>query len=1365
MHIQLSIKARWIVAAAVMLALSPICGPIEARAQAMADYSATPPFIADTVPPNVLLLMDNSGSMNNAAYQTAFDTTRAYFGIFDPYECYAYGVLKFDPDPAANPAALSTCSNAAYPWSGNLLNYAANRRIDIVKWVMVGGMCDVGRGSDGSCPRTKGQDTFSGSACCQGQTQSLTVAQASGRMPASLIPGAGSVYFHMMGSNATLKGSFCVDNDSTQPTGTDCSDGDGYSETNFIIRAENLTATTGVIQQVGNKARFGLMEFKGAGDGGKVLSDVGGNLTNMVAAIDNTTPATWTPLGESLYEATRYFAQIPPAYTNSDYSYNVTNRDPYYFTQPDWADTSAYVPCCKSFVIVFTDGESTQDLNVPTSLRDYAHGIHGAHCTSTTTTACANPAEHKTDYPSSGTHYLDDVAFYAHTTDLRQGTLPVLNETGKDLTGFQNLTVYTFYAFGQPIGRELLKTAAKTGGFEDRNGNNQPDLVEEYDKVNNLTGALGADGLPDTYFESADADDLRDKLFATITSILQRSASGTAVSVLATSSTGDGSLYQSFFYPLTYEGVREIKWTGYTQGLFLDTFGNLREDTNADGRLIYNLDKIVRTRFDTATNNVLVDRYHDNDGDGKADSATPYETVSLREMKGIWEAGKRLALTSPSNRTVLTWVDLDNDGLVDSGEELDFTTANSAALSPYLRAGAAPYTADNIINFIRGTQVAGLRDRELTVNGSLAVWKYGDPIHSTPTIVGTPKERFDLLYGDATYTPFFQLYKSRRQVAYVGSNDGMLHAFNGGFYHRGDDPSVGSAGIEHGWYTKNPTDNTSGKALGDELWGFIPYQLLPHLKWLTQADYTHVYYVDLKPKVTDVKIFCGDATSPAACITGQAGVTHPGGWGTILIGGFRMGGSCGACAAATGAPTMTVNISGTSRNFYTAYFVLDVTDPEVAPKLLWSFSSSDLGLSTSYPSVVRTSPSADAKSDHTNAKWYVVFGSGVTGYGGEAKQASKLFAVNLITGPGAANSLVTPMPVGTSDGFKKSFMADPITLDQNLDYRSDTVYVGRTIDPNDSNGTESARGIWSGKMNRLTMGTCASAPCSTSTWGIANGANRRPTEILDTFPSTNTTYMGPIVSAPTVTLDDAGKTWIFFGTGRYFSTTDKTNADTQFFFGVKDSVMSGTCVQTDATNCLDDDLVNVSSAQVCVVGVGTCGGVTAQVTGVTGVTTFASGSGTTSLIGMVQSKDGWYTTLPAARERVLVNPTLIGGIAFFPSFIPDGNICAATGSSNLYALFYLTGSAPTESIIGTTSSGSNQIINRSMSLGTGLAAQMAIHLGSQGSGAGGGAGAGSGCQSGVGGFINTSSGNIAQSCANLALSVRSRYVAWINQRE
>ncbi len=88
------------------------------------------------------------------------------------------------------------------------------------------------------------------------------------------------------------------------------------------------------------------------------------------------------------------------------------------------------------------------------------------------------------------------------------------------------------------------------------------------------------------------------------------------------------------------------------------------------------------------------------------------------------------------------------------------------------------------------------------------------------------------------------------------------------------------AKIEHGWFDNTPTADGRGVNIGDELWGFIPQELLPHLRWLADPSYTHVYYVDLKPKVTDVRIFPNDAD-------------HPGGWGTILIGGFRMGGSCG----------------------------------------------------------------------------------------------------------------------------------------------------------------------------------------------------------------------------------------------------------------------------------------------------------------------------------------------------------------------------------------------------------------------------------------------------------------------------------------
>jgi type IV pilus assembly protein PilY1 len=197
---------------------------------------------------------------------------------------------------------------------------------------------------------------------------------------------------------------------------------------------------------------------------------------------------------------------------------------------------------------------------------------------------------------------------------------------------------------------------------------------------------------------------------------------------------------------------------------------------------------------------------------------------------------------------------------------------------------------------------------------------------------------------------------------------------------------------------------------------------------------------------------------------------------------------------------------------------------------------------------------------------------------------------------------------------------------------------------------------WRGKMHRLTTGGCSAAPCTTATWGIALGfgSYRTPTEVLDTFPPSGSSLEpGPITTAPAVTVDDSNKVWLFFGTGRFYGSDDKTNAETQYFFGIKDSVFSG-CTETSVSSCHDNDLVNVSSAIVCVV----CTG--AQVTGVSGVTTL-EGTSSTSLQGLVASKDGWYTTLPTSRERALVTPTLIGGVVFFPTYVPVNDICQASG--------------------------------------------------------------------------------------------------------
>jgi len=1090
------------------------------------------------------------------------------------------------------------------------------------------------------------------------------------------------------------------------------------------------------------------------------------------------------------------------------------------------------------------------------------------------------------------TSQLDDIAYYGQTHDVRDQACP----GAACVTGTQRVTFYAVNSMGGPAGAALLASAAKYGGFVDRNSNNFPDAAGQtctYPVGSNLSPTPlvptpgtsnaewdltspdggGPDCVPDTYFDASQSGDLQDQINKAIADILKRAASGTSVSVLATSSTGEGAIYQAYFFPSQFEGLNEIKWTGFAQGLFVDSFGNIREDYSGvgctgppDGKLVLEHDCIIKTRFDTTTNDVKVDRFKDDGvatgsvaGDGVADTTTPFETVSLKDIKPIWEAGARLAYLTPgtascslpnagiSCRRVLTWADNNFDKAVGSSEVIELIDANKATLCPYFGAGtvadcnsstaslktAAQTDAANLINFTRGVDgktfcpplgPACLRDRSITVrspddvtSSAVQVWKLGDIVDSTPTVVGSPKERFDVIYGDTTYSTFITQYKNRRQVAYVGANDGMLHAFNAGFFVQGDDGSM-TPKVVHGKFTTAPpsgitTSRSTGECApgfssgclprGAELWAFVPQELLPHLKWSAAQDYTHVAYMDLKPKVTDVRIFCDSGNPNTTCWTGQSATgTHPAGWGTILIAGMRWGGSCGVCSTTTvdaagnlsngGGPPMVVTADFTgsgksTRAFYSAYYVFDITDPEQDPVLLWTLTDSGLGLTTSFPAVVRVSPTADARTDNTNAKWLAVFGTGPTSYIGASTQTAQFFVVRLGTGPDytithpttgslhsvsctssapcdkadlstayTGNSPAFPLRDASGNPVLNSFMGDVISVDSNLDYRVDVIYAGSTITNSPSPPT------YIGKMFRLaTTAVSGTHPETFSNWGILSGSNRVPTVLLSTFacsptPCTGATKVGPITAGSTVAADDTNNIWVYFGTGRFFAQADKGNTDAQYFFGVKDPVANTTsCPETSTNSCQRNDLVDVSNVTVCVVGVGSCN-TSNQVTGLTGVSTF-SGTSSTSLSGFVANKQGWFVTYPVAGERDLSSPTILGGTVFFTTFIPVNDICTASGDGNLYALFYLTGSAYKQSTIGTTSGGAN--VAKSLSLGTGLPSQMAVQIGAQGSG-GSGASSSAGCAGRVTGYIQASTGVLGSLCGTPALSVWSRMVSW-----
>ena len=1025
----------------------------------------------------------------------------------------------------------------------------------------------------------------------------------------------------------------------------------------------------------------------------------------------------------------------------------------------------------------------------------YINGVSGGNVTGDATSASAAGGGSLSN-TGAGEYY--DIRCGQNITTSSTGCQRYFGNGG---TALQTAAPYTlwversFTVTGSNAGllKDPLWYASKYGGFKDSDklattGYNLPDKTAEWD--------ANGDGLPDTYFLAQNPLELEGKLAAAFAAILNQTSSGTAASVLSSSTSGEGAIYQSYFYPTQFEAEREIKYAGYVQSLFVDTYGNFREDTVKDNRLVLTEDRIVVTRYDAVNGRLAIDVYVDANGDGKADPTrdtnsdgrldtafcddAPHQCdMPLADIKPIWEGGRNLALMSPSSRKILTWVDLDNDKLVKnitpptgvaSEEYILFDSTNLSKLTGYLNLSGAPaaYTAANIVDFIRGTQVTGLRDRTLTVKDSSgtpvsAVWKLGDSVYSTPVIVGAPRERYDLLYGDSSYTAFYSLYKNRRQVAYLGANDGMMHAINVGVYNPGDDTTT-PAKVEHGWYSNTTTADGRGVNIGDELWSFIPQELLPHLRWLADPSYTHVYYVDLKPKVTDVRIFPNDAD-------------HPGGWGTILIGGFRMGGSCGNCTT-QGTPMIFAdnfnNVAGVdaARTFLSSYFVLDVTDPDKVPTLLWSFSDQNLGFTTSYPAVARVSPLTDLKTDNTNAQWFMVVGSGPTSYDAGVGQTGKMFAVNIKNRMTSTAAGVVTMFDASGGGATppNSFVGDLVAFDRDLDYRTDVIFAGKAI----------SAAPWEGKLIRLMTGCwSASTPvCNTnpSLWGVPSGTVgvQGPSEILYQFQDGGgtTRTLGPVPAAVGVAIDQTGNTWVFAGSGRYYTQTsgtgDKIDSSTQYLVGIKDSVMqgSGGCVGGDVTitgcrlsSTLSNELVDMSTATICQLGSGTCTG-TGVNQQVTNVPAMVAGGTYASLMSLVQSKRGWLTklTVPASgpSERSVANPVVLGGIVFFPTFTPSGDVCVASGSSNLYGLYYVTGGAYSSPILGMT----GQYINNKMGLGEGLATTVAIHLGAQGDGT-----TGSGSQTGVKACSQSSTGAI--NCVNTgtASAVASHFLSWINQRD
>jgi len=338
-------------------------------------------------------------------------------------------------------------------------------------------------------------------------------------------------------------------------------------------------------------------------------------------------------------------------------------------------------------------------------------------------------------------------------------------------------------------------------------------------------------------------------------------------------------------------------------------------------------------------------------------SGTSYRKIVPQGSFIAWDAGALLENRSAASRTIYTAIpESEEDEDQWKLNRLDFATANAATLRRFVKENDDK--TPELIAFIRGEN---------------RPWKLGFIDHSTPLIVGPPEG--DNAQMGTGYAAFKNAHIERTEVVYVGANDGMLHCFD--------------------------------FRTGNELWGFIPYNLLEKLKKMGKWDKKlgaylldskkGEFYVDGNPVTADVYIDTnGDGTKE---------------WATILICGQRRG---------KGKSKLT------QKEYF--YFALDVTDVE-NPQPLWEFSTKEMGETWSVPSVGKVRVG-------TADKWL-----GFVASGWKSKE-DEVFAIDLDTGLVYWKYDAGKVDIKTGVKYKKSVACSPRLVDLDQDGYVDRLYIG-----------------------------------------------------------------------------------------------------------------------------------------------------------------------------------------------------------------------------------------------------------------------------------------------------------------------------------
>ncbi len=1192
------------------------------------DYCSSPPFLTGYISPNVLFVVDVSGSMSGSSYNpsstgngwcdTKYEictrkSTGNEEGYFTPNRIYRFRKNRYtywwgdvwdgyweDPDsiqkdiPSECPSSFRDISNMN-EYTGACLNFIYMSRMDLIRWAVTGGKPD-------SC----------GQSYCGSNPDCTTGNDAPKYCDFEMYNSSGDK-LSCDSYGCVLKCGYLISGTTHKRTKVKVP----WSRIKqaLIFRFENSD----------RRPRLGAMLYSNKGirndkvyigdfkDSNSI--DVSHPYKNFSTTINYETPRHGTPTAPAMWDAYHYFEQLDPSYGGFEPQSGTSDkwRNPMYqcFDKNNdgecESDEFKLIPCAKNFIVLMTDGQ----WNVGGKPTPYLT------CTI------------KTGYE---TYSADPVvpAYYLHKKGFVNKKTNIYSRVS---------SIYSIGLWLGGTGERSLKNIAMYGSFDVNHGKWPGDLTgypwnvcwvddcsvyEDEDGRGSPCTPLppsspdwdkNGDGIPDTFFSAKSASEIADALKNAFRDILKRISSGGATSVLTSSGESGANIVKALFYPKEYfDNQTEVDWTGklYNLWFYLGPFTqNVREDTANNicvGEKCLNLkeDNVLDIYFNDSTGSVEVKVCPDLNGDGKIDTytdasgavvdeSTYCKVESLSDIKPLWEAGKVLWSTSPDDRVIFTGLNLDNNSAIDINDS--FSTKYDKELEPYLDTDNITF-ADDIINYIRGYDISGFRSRKATIGTTSGVWKLGDIVYSTPKIATyspfTPLNAYYKDYGDKSYKAFLDsLNYDNLSMVFVGANDGMLHAFRMGELSFPGGGMLAALKKPKGGY-------------GSEAWAFIPKNILPYLKYYMDKNYCHLYYVDLTPYIFDASINgTPDETKSASS------------WRRILVGGLRFGGACGDNV--TGAVTPPNDTGKVPAGVgMSSYFALDITDPE-NPKLLWEFTDKDLGFTTTGPAIIHIPyKKADGSDDNTkNGYWYVAFASGPDNYDGSVHRPLYMYVLNLKDG-----TLLRKLQLsgngkllGNIDAFAGRMVGSQTDLGVN--YSDDAFYFGYTY--NDS-------GVWKG--------------------GVVRAATGDDNDVDDWTVSKLISDIGP-VTASIAHIEDTknGNLWLFFGEGRYFTKSDDPDG-LRHLYGIKDPCYSAgklplTCTKSvsfdELTDVTDNPSANISSP-------------------------------------------GWYITLQGKdstynAERLITDPIVnpVNGWVFFTTFRPTGDICGFGGDTYEWAVGYANG--------------------------------------------------------------------------------------------